>query len=181
MLDLLLVMVPEHSGDQDQDQHQDQDQDQHQDQDQDQDQHQDQHQDQDQDQHQHHRYMTNLSPQTLDKDAKTLTDKLSLFSMNISSSWERILEEQILQNPLEAQSQEEMSECRNLQKESTDWVETSMMLLCGVAGVPAELPGLQADSAPRDHAPEGLGRSQSTTHMTLNPTVKMTTAVVYSS
>lgn len=54
-----------------------------------------------------------------------------------------------------------------------------MMLLCGVAAGPAELPVLQADSASRDHAPESLVRSQSTTHMTLNPKIKIITAVVY--
>uniref|UniRef100_A0A8C3ATR4 Axonemal dynein light chain domain containing 1 n=1 Tax=Cyclopterus lumpus TaxID=8103 RepID=A0A8C3ATR4_CYCLU len=83
MLDLLLVMVPEHS--------------------------------EDHDQQQEHCYVTNISPQTLDKDAKMLTEKLNLFSIYITSSCKRILEEQILQNPHEAESEDEMNECRKLQ------------------------------------------------------------------
>lgn len=38
----------------------------------------------DQDQEQEHRQVTNISLQTLDKDAKTLTEKLNLISTYIS-------------------------------------------------------------------------------------------------
>ena len=56
MLDLLLLMVPDHREDQNQDQVHEQ----------------------------QHQYITNISPQTLDEEAKFLTQKLDYFSKYIS-------------------------------------------------------------------------------------------------
>ncbi|XP_040040823.2 axonemal dynein light chain domain-containing protein 1 isoform X2 [Gasterosteus aculeatus] len=100
----------------------------------------------DQDQEQEHRQVTNISLQTLDKDAKTLTEKLNLISTYISSCCLRILEEQTL-NPYEVESENERNECRKLQKECADWVETSIILLTRATGGPAEQPVPQADPA----------------------------------
>ncbi|XP_062251619.1 axonemal dynein light chain domain-containing protein 1 [Platichthys flesus] len=63
MLDLLLLMVPDHT------------------------------EDQDQVHEQEHQYLTNISPQTLDTDGKFLTQKLDYFSKYISSFYKLILEE----------------------------------------------------------------------------------------
>lgn len=52
MLDVLLLMVPDHS--------------------------------EDQEQEAEHQYITNISPQTLDEDAKTLAEKLDYFSSYIT-------------------------------------------------------------------------------------------------
>ncbi|KAL6108193.1 axdnd1 [Pungitius sinensis] len=100
----------------------------------------------DQDQEQEHRCVTNISLQTLDKDAKTLNEKLNLISMYISSSCIRILEEQRLK-PFEVESEDEMNEFRKLQKECTDWVETSIILLTRATGGVIEVPVPQADPA----------------------------------
>ncbi|XP_054459231.1 axonemal dynein light chain domain-containing protein 1 isoform X2 [Anoplopoma fimbria] len=96
---------------------------------------------------QEHHYFKNISPQTLDEDAKMLTEKLKFFSIYISSCCKLILEEQILQNPHEVKSEDELNECRKLQRECTDWVETSIILLSGVKCGPLELQDRQADPA----------------------------------
>uniref|UniRef100_A0A8C4H9N1 Axonemal dynein light chain domain containing 1 n=1 Tax=Dicentrarchus labrax TaxID=13489 RepID=A0A8C4H9N1_DICLA len=83
MLDLLLLMVPDHSDDQNQEQE--------------------------------HHYNMNISLQTLDEDAKMLAEKLDYFSRHITSPCKLILEEQVLQNSHEVESENEMNECRKLQ------------------------------------------------------------------
>ncbi|XP_031715521.1 axonemal dynein light chain domain-containing protein 1 isoform X2 [Anarrhichthys ocellatus] len=93
-------------------------------------------------QEQEHHYITNISPQTLDKDAKMLTEKLNFISLYISSSCQLILQEQH-----EVEIEDKMNECRKLQKECTDWVESSIILLSGVTGGPVELSVRQADPA----------------------------------
>ncbi|KAM8875720.1 axonemal dynein light chain domain-containing protein 1 isoform 3-T3 [Spinachia spinachia] len=98
-------------------------------------------------QEQEHRYVTNISLQTLDEDAQKLTEKLNLISMYISSSCLRILEEQ-RPNPYEVESEDEMNECRKLQ-ECTDWGETTKILLRRATGGAVELPVPQADLASR--------------------------------
>ncbi|XP_068445945.1 axonemal dynein light chain domain-containing protein 1 [Clinocottus analis] len=105
------------------------------------------------DREQEHCYVTNISPQTLDEDAKMLDEKLNLFSIHISSSCKRIMEEQILQYPHEVVSEDGMNKCRKLQKESTDWVETSIILLLGVTGGPVEPPVQQDDPASSTDVP----------------------------
>ncbi|XP_029284721.1 axonemal dynein light chain domain-containing protein 1 isoform X2 [Cottoperca gobio] len=115
MLDLLLLMVPDHSEGHNQEQEQ--------------------------------QYMTNISLQTLEQDAKMLAEKLDVFSVYISSSCKLIVEEQILQNTNEVDSKNEMNECRKLQRECIDWVETCMILLSGVTGRPVALPVRQSDPA----------------------------------
>ncbi|KAM6938636.1 axonemal dynein light chain domain-containing protein 1 [Lycodopsis pacificus] len=93
-------------------------------------------------QEQEHHCITNISPQTLDKDAKMLTEKLNFTSIYISSSCQLILQEQH-----GVESEDKMNECRKLQKECTDWVESSTILLSGVTGGPVELSVRQADPA----------------------------------
>ncbi|XP_034534055.1 axonemal dynein light chain domain-containing protein 1 isoform X2 [Notolabrus celidotus] len=115
MLDLLLVMVPDHSEDQNQVLEQ--------------------------------LNRMNISVQTLDEDAKMLAERLDSFSKYISSSCKLIVEEQIQQNPHEAVGENEMNECTKLQRECTDWMETSKILLLGVKGGSIELSVKQADPA----------------------------------
>ncbi|XP_076583081.1 axonemal dynein light chain domain-containing protein 1 [Chaetodon auriga] len=130
MLDLLLLMVPDHSEDQNQGQ----------------------------DKHS----ITNVSLQTLDEDAKMLAEKLDYFSRCITSSCKLILEEQIQQNPREAEGEKEMNECRKLQTECIDWVETCIILLSGVKGGPVELPVRQADPASSSDVPVSPADSMET-------------------
>ncbi|XP_044056087.1 axonemal dynein light chain domain-containing protein 1 isoform X2 [Siniperca chuatsi] len=115
ILDLLLLMVPDHS--------------------------------EDQNQKQEHHYILNISIQTLDEDAKMLAEKRDYFSRYITSTCKLILEEQILQNPREVEGEKEMDECRKLQRECIDCVETCIILLSGVKGGPVELPVRHADPA----------------------------------
>ncbi|XP_008291256.1 axonemal dynein light chain domain-containing protein 1 [Stegastes partitus] len=112
MLDLLILMVPDHS--------------------------------EEQNQEQEPHYIAKISLQTLDEDAKMLTRKLDYFSSYITSSCTLILEERVLLNPHEADEENVMNECKNLQRECVDWVETCMMLLSGVHGGPVELPVKQS-------------------------------------
>ncbi|XP_042339902.1 axonemal dynein light chain domain-containing protein 1 [Plectropomus leopardus] len=115
MLDLLLLMVPDHG--------------------------------ENNDQVQEHYYITNVSVQTLDEDAKMLAEKLDFFSIYISRSCKLILEEQILHNSREVEVENEMNECKKLQTECSDWVETCLILLSGVTGGPVGLPVRQANPA----------------------------------
>ncbi|XP_059197709.1 axonemal dynein light chain domain-containing protein 1 isoform X2 [Centropristis striata] len=123
MLDLLLLMVPDHS--------------------------------EDHYQEWEHQYITNISLQTLDEDATMVAEKLDFFSKYISSSCKIILDEQIRQNPHEVEGENEMKECRKLQRECTDWVETCIILLSGVTGGcgPVQLPVRQADPASNGDVP----------------------------
>ncbi|GAA6235312.1 axonemal dynein light chain domain-containing protein 1 isoform X1 [Lates japonicus] len=130
MLDLLLLMVPDHS--------------------------------EDRDQEQDHQYVTNISLQTLDEDAKILAEKLDFFSRYITSFCKLILEEQILQSPLQAEGENEMNECRKLQRECIDWVETCIILLSGVKGGPVELSVRQPSSTSRSNVPVSPADSMET-------------------
>ncbi|XP_018550856.1 axonemal dynein light chain domain-containing protein 1 isoform X2 [Lates calcarifer] len=130
MLDLLLLMVPDHS--------------------------------EDRDQEQDHQYVTNISLQTLDEDAKILAEKLDFFSRYITSFCKLILEEQILQSPLQAEGENEMNECRKLQRECIDWVETCIILLSGVKGGPVELSVRQPSSTSRSNVPVSPAGSMET-------------------
>ncbi|XP_042271697.1 axonemal dynein light chain domain-containing protein 1 isoform X2 [Thunnus maccoyii] len=121
MLDLLLLMVSDHS--------------------------------EDQSQEQDHQYITNISLQKLDEDAKVLAEKLGFFSKYITSSCQLIVEEQILQNPHQIEGENEMEECRKLQRDCTDWVETSLILLSGVEGGSVELCVRQADPTSSSDVP----------------------------
>eukprot|EP00064_Thunnus_orientalis_P012716 superscaffoldBa00001985_g12751 len=121
MLDLLLLMVSDHS--------------------------------EDQSQEQDHQYITNISLQKLDEDAKVLAEKLGFFSKYITSSCQLIVEEQILQNPHQIEGENEMDECRKLQRDCTDWVETSLILLSGVEGGSVELCVRQADPTSSSDVP----------------------------
>ncbi|XP_041647909.1 axonemal dynein light chain domain-containing protein 1 isoform X2 [Cheilinus undulatus] len=100
MLDLLLLMVPNH--------------------------------DEDQKEVQEQHTMMNISVQTLDDDAEILGDRLDTFSKYITSSCRLIVEEQIQQNTHGASGENEMNECAKLQREGTDWVEMSKILLIGL-------------------------------------------------
>ncbi|KAF3835306.1 hypothetical protein F7725_027864, partial [Dissostichus mawsoni] len=104
-------------------------------------------------QEQEHHYITTISLQTLVEDAKTLAEKLDVSSAYISSSCKLILEEQTLQNPYRVDGDNEMSECRKLQRECTDWVETCRTLLSRLTGGPVELPVRQADPASSSNVP----------------------------
>ncbi|XP_078025023.1 axonemal dynein light chain domain-containing protein 1 [Epinephelus lanceolatus] len=107
----------------------------------------------DNNQEQEHHYITNISLQTLDEDAKMLAEKLDFFSTHISSSCMLILEEQILQHSREVEVEDEMNECKRLQRECADWVETCLILLSGVKGGPVELPVRHADPASSSDVP----------------------------
>ncbi|XP_026202232.1 axonemal dynein light chain domain-containing protein 1 isoform X2 [Anabas testudineus] len=107
MLDLLLIMVPDHS--------------------------------EDQNPEQEHYCTTHVSLQTLDEDAKMLAEKLDYFSKYITSCYKFILEEHIMQNLHQAEGENEQNECRKLQMECIDWVETTTILLSQVKVGPSEL------------------------------------------
>ncbi|XP_074524433.1 axonemal dynein light chain domain-containing protein 1 isoform X3 [Halichoeres trimaculatus] len=100
--------------------------------------------DQNQVQEQHNRM--NVSLQKLDEDAKTLAERLDIFSKYITRSCTLILEGQIQQNPYETDGENVIDECTKLQREGNDWVETSAILLLGVKGGHGELVVKQADS-----------------------------------
>uniref|UniRef100_A0A3B4U6A9 Axonemal dynein light chain domain containing 1 n=1 Tax=Seriola dumerili TaxID=41447 RepID=A0A3B4U6A9_SERDU len=108
MLELLVLIVPDHS--------------------------------ENQDQEPEHQYITNISPQTLDEDAKILAEKLDCFSNYITSFCKLILEEETLQNPHQAEGENEMNKYKELQRECVDWKETCTVLLSKVKGCPVELP-----------------------------------------
>ncbi|XP_040896473.1 axonemal dynein light chain domain-containing protein 1 isoform X2 [Toxotes jaculatrix] len=127
MLDLLLLMVPDHSEDQNQEQEQ--------------------------------QYITNISPQTLDEEAKVLAEKLDYVSRYITSFCTLILEEQ---SPHEGEGENEMNECRKLQRECVDWVETCAILLSGVKGGPAELPVRQPTTTSSSNVRVSLADSMDT-------------------
>ncbi|XP_070765582.1 axonemal dynein light chain domain-containing protein 1 [Enoplosus armatus] len=130
ILDLLLLMVPDHS--------------------------------EDHNQEQEHHYIMNISLQTLDEDAKMLAEKLDYFSRYITSSCKLILEEQILQNPREVEGENEMDECRKLERECIDCVETCIILLSGLKGGPVELPVKHADPASNSDVPVSPADSMET-------------------
>ncbi|KAK5869686.1 hypothetical protein PBY51_024386 [Eleginops maclovinus] len=121
MLDLLLLMVPDHS--------------------------------EGHSPEQEHHYITTISLQTLEKDAKMLVEKLDVSSAYISSSCKLILEEQTLQHPHRGECENEMSKGRKLQRECTDWVETCNILLSRLTGGPVELPVQQADPSSSSNEP----------------------------
>ncbi|KAM7388054.1 hypothetical protein PAMP_024255 [Pampus punctatissimus] len=115
MLDLLLLIVPDHS--------------------------------EESSQEREYQYIANISVQKLDEDAKVLAEKLDYFSRYITSSCQLIVEEQILQNSRQVESENEMDEYRQLQRDYIDWVETCIMLLSGVEGGSVELSVRQAEPA----------------------------------
>ncbi|KAM8745860.1 axonemal dynein light chain domain-containing protein 1 isoform 1-T1 [Acanthopagrus schlegelii] len=98
----------------------------------------------DQNQEQEHQYVTDITPQRLDEDAKMLAEKLDNFCKYVMSSCKLILEEQ---NPGEAEGENEMNECMKLQTECSNWLETCMILLSGVKGGLVEMPVRPADPA----------------------------------
>ncbi|XP_039456633.1 axonemal dynein light chain domain-containing protein 1 isoform X3 [Oreochromis aureus] len=108
MLELLLLVVPNHSEEENQEE-------------------------------EPHRYIPEISQETLDEDAKMLAEKLDYLSSYITSSCTLVLEEQVHLNTLSAQAQNEMNEFKKLQRECGDWVETCRILLSGVKGA-VELP-----------------------------------------
>ncbi|XP_047443510.1 axonemal dynein light chain domain-containing protein 1 isoform X2 [Mugil cephalus] len=93
-----------------------------------------------------HRFITEISLQTLDEDANVLAEKLDCFSSYITRSCSLILEKQIPVNPQGAEGENEMNECRKLQSECVEWVETSLILLTKVPGSAAEMPVQQLTS-----------------------------------
>nr|XP_014267463.1 axonemal dynein light chain domain-containing protein 1 [Maylandia zebra] len=107
MLELLLLVVPNHSEEENQEE-------------------------------EPHRYIPEISQETLDEDAQMLAEKLDRLSSYITSSCSLVLEEHL--NTLSAQAQNEMNEFKKLQRECGDWVETCRILLTGVKGAPVELP-----------------------------------------
>nr|XP_020467719.1 axonemal dynein light chain domain-containing protein 1 isoform X2 [Monopterus albus] len=119
MIDLLLLMVPDHS--------------------------------ENQSQEQKDYSVPNISLQTLDKDAKILTEKLDYFSRYITSFYKLILEERTLHNPHQAEDEDENEECKKLQMECIDWVETCIILLSKVKGGPAEVPARQPATTSRSN------------------------------
>ncbi|XP_026179535.1 axonemal dynein light chain domain-containing protein 1 [Mastacembelus armatus] len=121
MLDLLLLMVPDHRDDQNPEQED--------------------------------YYITNISLQTLDENAKILAEKLNYFSRYVTSFCKLVLEEQILQNPHETEDKHKKNECKKLEMECVDWVETCTILLSQVKGGPMELPVRQPATASRSHVP----------------------------
>uniref|UniRef100_A0A671Y7A3 Axonemal dynein light chain domain containing 1 n=1 Tax=Sparus aurata TaxID=8175 RepID=A0A671Y7A3_SPAAU len=102
-------------------------------------------------QEQEHQYMTDISPQRLDEDAKMLAEKLDYFCKYVTSSCKQILEEQ---NPGEAEGENEMNECMKLQTECSNWMETCMILLSGVKGGPVEAPVRSAAASSSAVSPE---------------------------
>ncbi|XP_041861479.1 axonemal dynein light chain domain-containing protein 1 isoform X2 [Melanotaenia boesemani] len=99
--------------------------------------------------HKHH-YIANISPHTLNEDARLLAEKLDCHTSYISRSCNLILEEQIVLDPLNTDSENKMNECKNLQRQCVDWVETCKILLAGVHGDPVELPITPNSSDPVD-------------------------------
>ncbi|XP_029684146.1 axonemal dynein light chain domain-containing protein 1 isoform X2 [Takifugu rubripes] len=77
-----------------------------------------------------------ISPHTLDEEAKYLIKKLGHLSSYLTSSCKLILEEEALQHPHE--SEKEMNELRKLQTDCSEWVETCLILLAGLQRGPPE-------------------------------------------
>uniref|UniRef100_H3CXT6 Axonemal dynein light chain domain containing 1 n=1 Tax=Tetraodon nigroviridis TaxID=99883 RepID=H3CXT6_TETNG len=71
-----------------------------------------------------------VSPCTLEEDAKSLSEKLESLSSSIRSSCELVLEEGALQHPDGAEK--ERNELGKLQTEASEWVETCRILLSGL-------------------------------------------------
>uniref|UniRef100_A0A3B4WDQ0 Axonemal dynein light chain domain containing 1 n=1 Tax=Seriola lalandi dorsalis TaxID=1841481 RepID=A0A3B4WDQ0_SERLL len=88
-----------------------------------------------QDQEPEHQYITNISPQTLDEDAKILAEKLDCFS-NYITRYQRLLH--VLQIKLSSANLHNVCACS--QRECVDWKETCTVLLSKVKGCPVELP-----------------------------------------
>ncbi|XP_023125674.2 axonemal dynein light chain domain-containing protein 1 [Amphiprion ocellaris] len=97
-------------------------------------------------------YTAKISLQTLDDDARMLTGKLDYFSSYISSSCTLIVEQQVVPNLRKAEDENVMNECKNLQRECVDWVETCMILLSGVHDRPVELPVKQSMATSNNNA-----------------------------
>ncbi|KAM9358391.1 axonemal dynein light chain domain-containing protein 1 [Symphorus nematophorus] len=130
--------------------------------------------DKDQKQEQEYHHMTNISIQTLDEEAKMLAEKLDYFSRYIISSCELILEEQNLQDPHEVEGENVKNECRKIQSECTEWVETCMILLSGVKRDPVELPVRHADpTSSSDVSPADSMESLGELTVCENPVVKL--------
>ncbi|KAK2835310.1 hypothetical protein Q5P01_015794 [Channa striata] len=91
-------------------------------------------------------FITNISLKTLDEDARMLAEKMDYFSKYIISHYKLMLEE----NPIN--NEKEMYECKKLQMECTDWVETCAILLSDVKSGPvgpatrSDVPITPADS-----------------------------------
>ncbi|XP_032382037.1 axonemal dynein light chain domain-containing protein 1 isoform X2 [Etheostoma spectabile] len=127
----------------------------------------------DHDQEQEHHYSTNISLQTLEEDAKMLAEKLNFFSIYISSSCKLILEEHILQNSHDIEAENEMNECKKLQRDCIDWEETCIILCSGLRGGPVELPVQQADRASRSDVPVSPADSKGELTVCESPVVKL--------
>ncbi|XP_028259743.1 axonemal dynein light chain domain-containing protein 1 [Parambassis ranga] len=85
-------------------------------------------------------YITKISLQTLEEEAKILSEKLDYFTSYITSSCTLILEQAALNIQEAEEGENEIDECRKLQRECVDWVETCSILLSRVHDGPAELP-----------------------------------------
>ncbi|XP_029988562.1 axonemal dynein light chain domain-containing protein 1 [Sphaeramia orbicularis] len=109
--------------------------------------------DEDQDPGPLNRYNTGISAQQLEEDAKVLSDKLDFYTKYFTSSCQLIVEEQIVKSPLQVTAENEMHECRKLQTECMEWVETSIILLSGVKDGPVHLSVRTPDPTPRTNAP----------------------------
>ncbi|KAG8003143.1 Axonemal dynein light chain domain-containing protein 1 [Nibea albiflora] len=101
----------------------------------------------DQNQEQKHSYVSNISQRSLDENSKMLAKKLDCFTRYITSSCNLILEEQVLQDLHEAEGENVTSECRKLQTECNDWVETCIILLSDMKSGHMELAFRQTDPA----------------------------------
>lgn len=91
-----------------------------------------------QDHKQKYHHITNISVQQLEEDANALAQKVDQYSKYFTSSCQQIFEEQILKNPYQVVSEKEMSDCRNLESECIDWVDTSKILLSSLNIAPLQ-------------------------------------------
>ncbi|KAM3876284.1 axonemal dynein light chain domain-containing protein 1 [Diretmus argenteus] len=106
-------------------------------------------QDQGQDQDQDHHSLTNVSVDKLGEDAKTLAQKLDYFSRSITSSCRLVLEEKIQKT----RADHDMYEFNKLQRDCSDWVETSGILLSDVKSSAVELSVTQPGPTSNSDAP----------------------------
>ncbi|XP_056132913.1 axonemal dynein light chain domain-containing protein 1 [Lampris incognitus] len=83
--------------------------------------------------------LTELSVEKLEEDARTLSQTLDRFSKSITSSCQLILEEQIQKQQREDATDSTVHQNNMLQRMCADWVESCLLLLSELKGSPVEL------------------------------------------
>ncbi|NP_001082846.1 axonemal dynein light chain domain-containing protein 1 [Danio rerio] len=83
--------------------------------------------------------VVNVSVEKLEEDARNISTKLDYFSKYITSSCQAIIEEVIRKSSNQDETENELYELAKLQKECGEWLEACRLLLMDVKGSSAEL------------------------------------------